>query len=214
MRYLLFLCLSVPLCFAQWVVDRKIPLTMPANEIFGQCDYLNGVYVRFQDDDIYVLDSSLNRIVRFDRKGAFRGAFVETGPAPKEVSKIGAFAVSHSYVVVIDALQYGRYLVFQPDGTYRQTVNFGDARTFEGHCNPVIVDDKYLVISYFAQTERRSNQRILVLDLLTGATVAKTGKAVARMDTLIGQIAPVVDGSGFWLQIPYTHKPAYYAGLS
>lgn len=104
-----------------YTLDGKNVLTIQGKDPGGDPLLKKPAGIAVHGDNIYVCDTSLDRVVIFSRNGGYRDSFGEGGSGVKQLSNPSGIYVYQGIIYVAD---YGndRIQVFGPNGVYLQTI--------------------------------------------------------------------------------------------
>ena len=106
---------------AVYTLDGKKVLTIGGKDPSGDPLLKKPAGIAVSGDNIYVCDTSLDRVAIFSRSGGFRESFGEGGSGNKQLSNPSGIFVYQGVIYVAD---YGndRIQVFSPNGVYLQSI--------------------------------------------------------------------------------------------
>lgn len=123
-------------------LDGKNVLTIHGKDPNGDPLLKKPAGIAVYGDNIYVCDTSLDKVVIFSRNGGYRDSFGEGGSAPKQLSNPSGIFVYHGVIYVAD---YGndRIQVFGPNGVYLHSIgNTGEGEALLKSPTDVAVDNR------------------------------------------------------------------------
>jgi len=125
-----------------YTLDGKNVLTIQGKDPKGDPLLKKPAGIAVHGDNIYVCDTSLDKVVIFSRGGAYRDSFGEGGSGSKQLSNPSGIFVYHGIIYVAD---YGndRIQVFSPNGVYLQTIGkAGEGESLLRSPTDVAVDNR------------------------------------------------------------------------
>ncbi|PIE03431.1 MAG: hypothetical protein CSA81_02070 [Acidobacteria bacterium] len=180
-----------------FTIDQKIDLRMPNNVLFGQADTLNTMAVQLNKNRIVIADDAYQKLLIFDKKGAFIDRIIKRGPGPKEISRIKNYGLSDQYIVVLDYGNPSFYAIYSIDGDFIKK-NQVKGTIIENQV-PSIFLEKYLITPYSAMSQIEGKKRVAVWDLLTGTRITDISPAAPFLQMLIGVHTVSVDHNSLWV---------------
>lgn len=125
-----------------YTLDGKKALSIQGKDPNGDPLLKKPAGIAVHGDNIYVCDTSLDRVVIFSRNGGYRDSFGEGGSSPKQLSNPSGIFVYQGVIYVAD---YGndRIQVFSPNGVYLQSIGtMGQGESLLKSPTDVAVDNR------------------------------------------------------------------------